>query len=181
MEYLRVIRLERIPWQAYLMVALCLAAGGPILYLWNRQWTRVSPGAEAWAPNAAIAAAEESRMQAEAAGKPITDVMMILAPHDWRQAAGKRVQLDSVGVRWTAGGRGFAVSQMGTPPVFVALATPLNADPNRCVSLTGVLEPVPGRSQLRERFPMLGDRQLDELERDRLWVAADHVEVEGWY
>ncbi len=182
MEHLRVVHPYVAPWRQYLMVALCIVAGGWIFYAWNRQWTRVMPGTDGWAPNAAIAARFESPMQAAVAGRPISDVLVILYSGDKPSMAGKPVRLNRVCVRNMTDHGAFWVSQLGTQPVFVA-PTPGagSVKLGQSVNVEGMLARMPSADQLRARYPHLSDEQVAELEADGLLVEASEIEVRGWY
>ncbi len=169
------------PWQVYVMVALCLVAGPWIFYLWNQHWQRVIPGIDNWEPNAALAATTDSIMHARAAGEPITDTLILLATHDKKSLAGQRIQLDQVGVRWTLGNGGFAVSQLSIQPVFVLAPNARNIAPGEAVSLSGTIQPMLNRDELRKRWPGLSDRLLAELQSDGLYILADSVVTLGRY
>ncbi len=182
MQPIRVVNPEPEPWLAYLMVGLCIVFGGWIFYEWNRNWTRLMPGTDGWAPNAAIAAQTVSLMQATAAFRPIGDVLIVKYAHNKPGLVGRRVQLDEVGVRAVSGEGAFWVSQLGTQPVFV-VPQPSAGRVRfaQSVNLTGTLRMAPPRVQIRAKWPRLTDQQLAQLDSDRLYIEADHVEPVGWY
>lgn len=184
MEPIRVIPDPRVPWRAYSGVALLLIVGSLASFAWVRQWSRVLPGIPATEPNSWRAAQSDSRMQAAAAFKPVMDVQVISDAESPESVVGMAVDLDPVGVRSIPDPGGFWVSQLRTPPIFVAFgpnARRASLQPGDSVDLTGRVQRLPDRAAVQARWPALIGDDLDMLLRQGVYVEADTVSVNGPY
>ena len=184
MEPIRVIPDPREPWRAYAGVALLLIVGSLASFAWVRQWSRVLPGEPATEPNSGRAAQSDSRMQAAAAFNPVMDVQIISDAESPESVAGMAVDLDPVDVRSVPDPGGFWVSQVRTPPIFIAFgpnARRVSVRSGDSVDLTGRVQRLPDRAAVQARWPALIGEDLDLLLRQGVYVEADTVSVDGQY
>jgi hypothetical protein len=184
MNPIRAIPRRRVPWLAYVSVAILLASASWIFLEWMRHWQRVEPGMPATEPNSWIAASSESRMQAAAAYKPIMDTQIIAQAQPRRSLVGNPVWLPDVEVRSVPGPGGFWVSQVHTPEVFVAFAPSASGVELRygqSANLKGVVRWLPPHNEIRARWPYLSKSDLRRLEGQAVYVEASEVSVNGSY
>jgi hypothetical protein len=181
MQLIRVVRESRVPWGAYTIAALLLIAGPLIFYEWLRHWPRVVPGEPATEPNSWIAAKSDSRTQAAAAFKPVTDVQIISDAQPRESLIGMPVELTTVAVRGVSGADGFWISQLRTPVIFVAAGPNAPVRFGQSVNLRGTVRKLPDEDTIRARWPGLRADDLKRLVAQRVYVEADELSVNGPY
>lgn len=132
------------------------------------------------------AGANRSDATGNTGGDPIRDIIIVVAAPDRLPLIGRRVELENVPVQSVVGDKGFWVGPDKERQLFVALDESetrgpdarVKVRPGQTVTVAGEIKKVPSMEEARKRWE-LGEANSATLETERVYLAADRVELGG--